>query len=89
MDVFKSKIDKWLLFCLILSIIACLLGASVMLKIGGTFNYVLATVILILGAAPLSLFVTYWMAMRAIQKVNDPDVPLAQTEPIKEDETGE
>lgn len=59
MDVFKSKIDKWLLFCLILSIIACLLGASVMLKIGGTFNYVLAAVILILGAGfPLWLLIS-------------------------------
>lgn len=59
MDVFKSKIDKWLLFCLILSIIGCLLGASVMLKIGGTFNFVLATVILILGAGfPLWLLVS-------------------------------
>ena len=59
MDVFESKIDKWLLFCMILSIIACLLGASVMLKIGGTFNYVLATIILILGAGfPLWLLVS-------------------------------
>ncbi len=50
MDVFKSKIDKWLLFCLILSVIACLLGAFVALKIGGSGNYVFAVFMLVAGA---------------------------------------
>ncbi|MBX3639958.1 MAG: PH domain-containing protein [Nitrosomonas sp.] len=59
MDVFKSKIDKWLLFCLILSIIACLLGASVALRIGGSTNYVFAVFILVAGAGfPLWIMVS-------------------------------
>ena len=49
MDVFKSRIDKGILICFILSIIACPLGASVMLMEGGTLNYSLATIILIVG----------------------------------------
>ncbi len=58
MDVFKSKIDKGLFICLVLSIIACVLGASVMLKVGGLFNYVLAAVTLIAGAGfPLQILV--------------------------------
>lgn len=32
----------------------------------------LITILLIVGAAPLSLFATYWMALRAINKVNPP-----------------
>ena len=47
------------------------------------------TVVLIIGAAPLSLLVTYWMAMQAIRKVNPPQSQETQTEPLKEDETGE
>ncbi|MDO8333183.1 MAG: PH domain-containing protein [Nitrosomonas sp.] len=50
MDVFKSKIDKWILICFALSLLACLLGTSVMIKVGGTANYVIAAVILIIGA---------------------------------------
>ncbi|QOJ24324.1 MAG: PH domain-containing protein [Gammaproteobacteria bacterium] len=50
MHVFKSKIDNWVLICLLLSISACLLGASVALSVGGTANYVFAAIILILGA---------------------------------------
>ncbi len=50
MNVFKSKIDKEILICFILAIIACPLGASVMLKEGGAINYALATSILIFGA---------------------------------------
>ena len=49
MDVFKSKIDKPILLCLILSIVACLLGISVMLKIGGGVNYALAIFMLAFG----------------------------------------
>lgn len=50
MHVFKSKVDNWVLVCLLLSISACLMGASVALMVGGTFNYVFAAIILILGA---------------------------------------
>lgn len=50
MYVFKSKIDNWVLICLLLSISACLMGASVALMVGGTVNYVFAAIILILGA---------------------------------------
>ncbi|MDE2389500.1 MAG: PH domain-containing protein [Betaproteobacteria bacterium] len=50
MHIFKSKIDNWVLICLLLSISACLMGASVALMVGGTANYVFAAIILILGA---------------------------------------
>ncbi|SER06326.1 PH domain-containing protein [Nitrosomonas sp. Nm51] len=50
MSAFKSKIDRSLLFLLAFSIIACLMGASVMLEVGGTFNAILAAVTLIAGA---------------------------------------
>lgn len=49
MHVFKSKIDRWVLVCFVLSIFACLMGVSVMLKIGGTANYVMAAVIIVAG----------------------------------------
>lgn len=59
MDVFKSKIDKWLLICLILSIIACLLGASVMLEEGGALYTSIAVITIIAGAGfPLWIFVS-------------------------------
>lgn len=59
MEVFKSKVDKWLLSCLALSILACLLGASVALEVGGTINYVFAAVILIMGVGfPLWILVS-------------------------------
>lgn len=57
MHVFKSKIDNWVLVCLLLSISACLMGASVALMVGGTANYVFAAIILILGAGfPIWLY---------------------------------
>jgi len=49
----------------------------------------LLTIFLVLGAAPLSLFLTYKMAVRAIQKVNLPAAQNAKTEIPKEDETSE
>ncbi len=59
MDVLKSKIDKWLLVCLIIAIIACLLGTSVMLKEGGALYLSLAVVTMIAGAGfPLWIFVS-------------------------------
>ena len=49
----------------------------------------LITIVLILGAAPLSLYLTYVMAVRAIQKVNLPAPQDTETATLKEDETGE
>jgi hypothetical protein len=49
----------------------------------------LLTLILILGAAPLSLYLTYLMAVRAINKVNLPLPQDEKTETLKEDDTGE
>jgi hypothetical protein len=49
----------------------------------------LLTILLVLGAAPLSLFITYLMAVRAINKVNLPPHREEKIEKIKEDETGE
>lgn len=50
MHIFKSKIDKSILGFLLLSFVACLLGASVMIKLGGAVNYVMSACILIFGA---------------------------------------
>lgn len=59
MHVFKSKIDNWVLVCLLLSVSACLLGASVPLMIGGITNYVFAAIILIAGAGfPIWIYVS-------------------------------
>lgn len=59
MDVFKSKIDKWLLICLIFAIVACLLGSSVMLEEGGTLYTSIAVITIIAGAGfPLWIFVS-------------------------------
>jgi hypothetical protein len=49
----------------------------------------LLTVILILGAAPLSLFFTYLMATKALNKVNLPAVNDSRKESLKEEETSE
>jgi len=49
----------------------------------------LLTVLLVLGAAPLSLFLTYKMAVRAVNKVNLPAPQDAKSETLKEDETSE
>ena len=49
----------------------------------------LLTIILVLGAAPLSLFLTYKMAVGAINKVNLPPVQDTKNETLKEDETSE
>ncbi|MCB1936715.1 MAG: PH domain-containing protein [Nitrosomonas sp.] len=82
MDVFKSKIDKSIVFCLVLSIVACLLGTSVMLKIGGTTNHAIATAILIFGIGfPL------WITLTTRYAVNDQDLkitsgPFSWTIPI-------
>lgn len=71
MNVFKSKIDKWLLICLILSIVACLLGASVALKTGGTVNYVFASIMLIIGAG-----FPFWLLISTRYIVDDTDLKI-------------
>lgn len=47
------------------------------------------TIVLILGAAPFSLYLTYVMAVQALRKVNLPKSAKTQIQPIEEDETGE
>ena len=47
------------------------------------------TIVLILGAAPLSLFLTYIMAVRAINKVNPQPAENTKNATLKEDETSE
>ena len=71
MDVFKSKIDKWLLICLILSIVACLLGTSVMLAEGGTLYTSIAVITIIAGAGfPLWVFIsTKYIVRKAELKI--------------------
>lgn len=49
----------------------------------------LLTILLILGAAPLSLFLTYLMAVRAVNKVNLPAPQEPKNAIEKEDETSE
>ena len=71
MDIFKSKIDKWLLICLILSIVACLLGTSVMLEEGGTLYTSIAMITIIAGAGfPLWVFTsTKYIVRKAELKI--------------------
>lgn len=71
MDVFKSKIDKWLLICLIFSVVACLLGASVMLEEGGALYTSIAVVTIIAGAGfPLWIFTsTKYIVRKAALKI--------------------
>lgn len=72
MDIFKSKIDKSIIFCLALSIVACLMGTSVMLKIGGTTNHAIATTILIFGIGfPL------WVTLTTRYVVNHQDLKIS------------
>ncbi len=71
MNVFKSKIDKWLLICLILSIVACLLGASVALKMGAAVNDVFAAIVLIIGAG-----FPFWLLISTRYIVNDTDLKI-------------
>ena len=83
MNTFKSKIDKSLIFLLVFSIIACLMGASVMLEVGGVFNTVLAVVTVIVGAGfPL------WILLSTRYIVNDEQLkimsgPFSWTIPIE------
>jgi len=59
MHVFKSKIDNWVLVCLLLSVSACLMGASVAFTVGGTANNVFAAIVLIAGAGfPVWIYIS-------------------------------
>ena len=49
----------------------------------------LLTILLILGAAPLSLFLTYLMSVRAIKKVTPQTTIEEKTETLEEEETSE
>lgn len=46
------------------------------------------TILLVLGSAPLSLFLTFWLAMRAVKDVTPPSTG-AQAKPIEEEESSE
>ncbi|SEN01785.1 PH domain-containing protein [Nitrosomonas marina] len=82
MYAFKSKIDKSLVFLLVFSVIACLMGASVMLEVGGMFNNVLAAVTLLIGAC-----FPVWILVSTQYIVNDNNLkitsgPFSWTIPI-------
>lgn len=48
------------------------------------------TIIFILGSAPLALYLTFWIAMRAVKRMTPQDsVTPGQSEPVKEEETRE
>lgn len=49
----------------------------------------LLTIVLLLSSAPLSLFLTFWLATRAVNKIKPLPPAGAQTQPKKEDESGE
>lgn len=47
------------------------------------------TIILVLGSAPLSLAMTYWIAMREMRSIYPPPPNGGETHSKKEEETGE
>ncbi len=47
------------------------------------------TILLLLGSAPFSLFLTFWLATRAVKNIKPLPPAGAQTEKKKEEETGE
>jgi len=48
----------------------------------------LFTIFLVLGSAPLSIFLTYWVAIRAVREVNPPP-PAVKSVNSDEEATGE
>ena len=68
-------------------VLAAAFGGIWLDKILGTKP--MLTILLVLGAAPLSLFLTYKMAIRAINKVNLPGSQNVKSDTLKEDETSE
>jgi F0F1-type ATP synthase assembly protein I len=49
----------------------------------------LFTIVLILGSAPLSLFLTFKLAMRAVKSVTPQEPAAKQNEPVEEEEKRE
>jgi F0F1-type ATP synthase assembly protein I len=49
----------------------------------------LFTIILILGSAPLALFLTFWLAMRAVKSVNPQEPEQKESKLVEEDEKRE
>jgi MFS family permease len=49
----------------------------------------LFTIALVLGAAPLALFLSFWAAMQAVKDLNLPPATRIKPSSPKEDETGE
>ena len=47
------------------------------------------TIILVLASAPLSLFVTYWLAMRTLKNLNPQEPEKKQIGPVEEEEKRE
>src|SRR4030067_390786 len=45
----------------------------------------LFTIVLILGSAPLSLFLTFWLAMRAVKSISNQEPEAKQTKPGEEE----
>ncbi|MBL8501718.1 MAG: PH domain-containing protein [Nitrosomonas sp.] len=90
MHVFKSKIDNWVLICLLLSVSACLMGASVPLMIGGITNYVFAAIILIAGAGfPIWIYVStrYIVSDDSLKIISGPftwDIPIQSIVSLQE-----
>jgi F0F1-type ATP synthase assembly protein I len=71
-------------------ILAAVLGGVWLDKFFNTSNH-LITVVLVLGSLPLSIYLTFFLAMRAVRDINrslKPPGPEKPTE-AKEDETGE
>jgi F0F1-type ATP synthase assembly protein I len=49
----------------------------------------LFTILLVLGSAPLSIVITYWIAIRAVRDVNPPPSAGKPVQSVNEEETGE
>lgn len=47
------------------------------------------TIILVLGSAPVALFLTYWVAMQAVKDINLPSPKRTKSLPPKEEDSGE
>jgi len=49
----------------------------------------LFTIIFVLGSAPLSLVLTYWLAMRAVKNINPQGPETRQVQPVEEEDKRE
>lgn len=90
MHVFKSKIDNWVLVCLLLSVSACLMGASAAFMVGGIANYVFAAIILLAGAGlPVWLYTStqYIVSGDELEIISGPfswNIPIQSIKSIQE-----